>query len=440
MNSVSKIADILENFKNNWTEAFDRAGIEEVCQRLGYNWRERTLGPATTIQLFMLQILLGNTSCTHLRYYSKHNFSASSYCEARQRVPLKVLEELVELAVRGMEQSVKDEELWHGHRVWMADGSGCSMPDTPELQNYFGQPPGQRKGCGFPVAHLLALMNCSTGMLHKLLVSPLHVHDITRTWELSADLKENDIILYDRGFCSSCLILWLSQQGLHSVMRMHSSHKVDFRYSRKEIAKGIRRQRIAKLGKRDHLIQWHKSKNKPPWMSEEKFAQLPESLILREISYSLKNTGFRSKKITLVTTLIDHQKYSAKAIADLYGMRWEIETNFRHLKISMKMDSLKSKTLNGIKKELCAFTLIYNLVRKAMIERAIMYSIPIDRISFIDTLRWLLHTTQLFTPIVNPKRTGRSVARVVKRRPKAYPRMTTKRKFKTIFTNVSTNL
>lgn len=430
MNPVPKIAEILDYFKNNWTEALNYDALEKLCLELDYSWRERSLGPATTIQLFMLQVLLGNTSCSHLRYFSGLEFSTSSYCDARQRVPLELFEELVRMTGEGMHNRPYAEELWHGHRVWMADGSGCSMPDTPELQDYFGQPAGQRKGCGFPVAHLLALMNCSTGVLQKMLVSPLRVHDLTRASELSSELEEEDIVVYDRGFCSSSLIFLLSERNLHSVIRIQSSHKVDFRQSRKQVDKGIRGQRIAKLGSRDQLVQWHKPRTKPPWMSEEKFAQLAENLILREISYSLERRAFRSKKITLVTSLTDHKKYPAEAIAELYGMRWEIETNFRHLKISMKMDTLKCKTVAGVKKELCTFVLIYNMVRQAMLERAIKYYKPVARISFLDTLRWLLelkNCPQDCRPIINPSRPGRMVARVVKKRPKAYPRMTAKR-------------
>ena len=42
------------------------------------------------------------------------------------------------------------EGLWRGHRTLLIDGSAFSMPDTPELQSPFGQPGGQKPGCGFP--------------------------------------------------------------------------------------------------------------------------------------------------------------------------------------------------------------------------------------------------------------------------------------------------
>jgi hypothetical protein len=129
-----------------------------------------------------------------------------------------------------------------------------------------------------------------------------------------------------------------------------------------------------------------------------------------------------------VTTLTDSKKYSRAQIAELFGMRWDIETNFRHLKTTMNMDALKCKTVDGVKKELAIFVLVYNLVRQAMLDRANKNNIPLARVSFLDTIRWLLQIQHERRPMTNTLRRGRKMPRVVKRRPKAFPRMTTKKK------------
>jgi hypothetical protein len=54
------------------------------------------------------------------------------------------------------------------------------MPDTPALQDAFGQPTVQRPGCGFPVARPLGLFHAGTGVLLKLVVAPLMTHDLAR--------------------------------------------------------------------------------------------------------------------------------------------------------------------------------------------------------------------------------------------------------------------
>ena len=54
------------------------------------------------------------------------------------------------------------------------------MSDTPELQATFGQPGGQRRGCGFPVAKFLALFDLATGMLLRVEEAPLRSHERLR--------------------------------------------------------------------------------------------------------------------------------------------------------------------------------------------------------------------------------------------------------------------
>ena len=83
----------------------------------------------------------------------------------------------------------RDRGRWHGHRVFVADGSSFSMPDVPELQEHFGQPSVQQPGCGFPVAHLLALFHVGTGMLLEVLTAPLCTHDMSGVARLHPQLR-----------------------------------------------------------------------------------------------------------------------------------------------------------------------------------------------------------------------------------------------------------
>ena len=70
---------------------------------------------------------------------------------------------------------------WLGYRVFLVDGSSFSMPDNPpQLQEHFGQPGNQMPGCGFPVAHWLAMMHYGTGMVVRMLTAPLEATRIAR--------------------------------------------------------------------------------------------------------------------------------------------------------------------------------------------------------------------------------------------------------------------
>src|SRR3954467_6612294 len=84
--------------------------------------------------------------------------------------------------------------------------------------------------------------------------------------------------------------------------------------------------------------------------------------------------------------------YPKAAIAVLYQRRWQIEVNLIHLKITMKMDVLHCKTVVEVMKELAVFALAYNLMISVMVESARVQRVAVDRISFLDALRWLTHS------------------------------------------------
>ena len=311
------------------------------------------------------------------------------------------------------------------------------MPDTPELQRAFGQPGAQKPGCGFPVAHLLTLFHAGTGMLQKIITAPLRTHDMAQAWKMHPELAPGDVLLADRGFCSFVHLAQLLVSGFFGVFRLHQKVIVSFRKGRLHIpptprhkwwkgVKGLPRSRwIRWLGRRDQLVEYYKPQRAPKWMTAEAFAALPATIVVRELRFAIVVPGMRTREITLVTTLLDAERYSAEDLAQLYFDRWRVEVNLRHLKQTLHLDVLRSKTVDGVHKELCMIALVYNLVRLVMVEAARRQQVDVDRISFIDALRWLRHArpdTQLRKLIVHRLR-HRIEPRVRKRRPKEYPLM-----------------
>jgi hypothetical protein len=219
------------------------------------------------------------------------------------------------------------------------------------------------------------------------------------------------------------------------VFRIHQKHIVDFTPGRPHVKPRTRGKRhkgqprsswLRQLGEHDQLVHWLKPLAAPQWMDDEQFTHLPDRLEVRELQYQVHRKGFRVTKITLITTLLDAASYTVEALAQLYWARWGIETNFAHLKTTMGLDVLKCKTVEGVLKELIVFALIYNLVRMVMIQAARRQQVPLERISFIDAVRWLAAArTEESLPllVLNLHRPYRYEPRVRKRRPKQYPLM-----------------
>jgi hypothetical protein len=439
---LPSVTTVLQRFKTDWAVQLEPEAIHAACEAVGYTaWRDRLLNPVITVQLFLLQILHGNTACRHLPHLSGFYFSASAYCQARAKLPIRVLEHLLERLGQSAQATVAEEGRWHGHRTFFVDGSGCSMPDTPVLQAEFGQPSEQRPGCGFPVARLLALFHAGTGLLTQLVSAPLLTHDLALVQNVHPALASEDVLVADRGLCSYAHIALLVRLGMHAVFRVGSRQIVDFTPHRPFVMpatrrsasiKGLPRSRwISAFGKDDQLVEWFKPRTCPPWLSPDTLEALPPSLVVRELRYNVTQRGFRSRRITVVTTLIDAERYPCADLAALYQQRWEAETHLAQLKTTMKMDVLHCQTVLGVHKELLVFAILYNLVRLVILPSAKQQRVGVERISFLDALRWLgapATGVPLEALFINPTRPNRVEPRVKKRRPKAFPFMTKSRR------------
>jgi hypothetical protein len=427
-----RIIPILARLRQDIAAGLTRETIEEACRQCGYSWRKRVLDPATTISLFLLQILHGNTACQHVVHFGDWSFTDSAYCQARKRLPLAVFHWLMEKVAATSRAATADTSRWLGHRVWVVDGSSFSMPDEPELQRHFGQPGNQKKGCGFPVAKWLAPFDLTTGMLLRSASAPLRSHEMARAETISAELEPGDLVLGDRGFCSYAHLAVLIERRCHGVFRIHQRQIVDFTpgrpgtRGRSQDVPGLPRSRwVLSQGDSDQVVVWQKPKRGPSWMTAAEYEALPAEITVRELRYRVAVPGYRVREITLVTTLRDAAVYPAEALAELYFRRWQVEVNIRHLKISMKMDVLRCETVDGVLKELAMFALAYNLVRSVIGESARLQGVDPDRIGLVDAVRWLIGIEEgdVSVLVINPSRRGRVEPRVKKRRPKQYTLM-----------------
>lgn len=434
------IRSVLAQVKSEVARVLSPAVIEGICHELNYTWRQCTLDPATTVHAFIRQVLEGNTACDDVPHLTGLSITGEAYCKARGRLPVELFLRLLQKVCETLSGSFDDAGLWYGHRVWHTDGSACSMPDTPPLQAAFGQPTGQRPGCGFPVAHLMTLFHAATGCLMRIVTAPLRSHDMSQAHRVHDALKAGDVVVADRGFCSFAHLVMLEIIGVFAVFRLHQKTIVNFRKGRAFVSpsakstkgrkvkgKGKPRSRwVRHLGPCDQIVEYFKPKQRPQWLTAEVYAELPASIEVRELRYRVKQRGYRVKEVLLVTTLLDAERYPATDLATLYQQRWEIETNLRHLKQTLRMDVLRTKTVDGVHKELAIYAIVYNLIRLVMLQSSGNQKVPVRRISFIDAQRRLRRAVDGTAPRklnVVPERPNRYEPRVRKRRPKNFSLM-----------------
>ena len=356
------------------------------------------------------------------------------YCCARNKLDEKALHDLVAEAARKIEFVAPDDWLWHGRHAKLVDGFTATMPDTPENQEEFPQQTSQKPGVGFPIMRACVILSLATACVTNAAFGPCfgkETGEPALLREMLDSLDEGDVLVADRFYCSFMMIALLAQRGVDTCARIHQRRSVDFR-------------RGQRLGKYDHLIEWTRPQ-RPPWMDEETYATIPETVTLREIHFRVTENGKRSKALTVVTTLLDPCEYTAEDIADLYGCRWNVELDIRQIKQTLNLDHMRCKTPAMVRKELWATLLAYNLIRRVICDAAMVHDKIPRRISFtrtcatilaswsclslglhdVSALRILLEGISLLEV---PDRPGRIEPRVLKRRRHRYPLMQTPRR------------
>ena len=432
---MTSIAQAVARFKNNPQEHLDHRLVLEACEAAGHVWRRRLLDPVVTVHLMLLQVLFANVSCRAVSSIAGMRFSVTAYCKARARLPVDVLGGIATMLTHRAREHTQQVGLWLGHRVLLIDGTGVSMPDTPGLQRAFGQPGNVRAGCGFPVMHVLWVFDAATGLIVDFIEAKWNRHDLADAHRLHPSMREGDVLVGDRAFGSYAHLALLYQSRLHGLFRVHQRLIVSFTPKRKHKKqthkvqrKGVPTSRYLKrFAKYDQLVEYIKPSQRPTWMGAQQYAELPPTLVVRELRYTLKRRGYRTQQITLVTTLTDPRKYDKQDLAELYQSRWQIEINLGHLKTTMRMDVLRCRSRDGVIKELWSYMIVYNLVRLLMLEAARRQGVEPERVSFIDALdvlRYRAPSEALPPLIINPRRPGRAQPRVIKRRKDRYRLMT----------------
>lgn len=410
----------------------------------GLNSRRRSLPAQVTFWAFVWQVLSPGSSCRETvrkveawwrwgQRRARGGLSPSAYCQARARLDTQTLKLIHDSLAWSLERNTLGTEHWlKGRVVKIVDGTMCSMPDTAANQQRWPQSSWQKPGLGFPLLKLVGLFSLGSGALLEHATGDLHVHESQLFRQLWEKLEKRDVLLADRGFCSYAAIASLSSRGVDSVMRLHAMRKADFRSGKA-------------LGKGERQATWTKPKQRPLAWSVEEFAALPKQLVLRMIKVEVAAAGFRTRRVILVTTLLDGELYPAEQVRALYAQRWSVELHFHQLKTILHLDILRCQSPELIIKELQLHLIVYNLIRALMQKAAHCHDVSLSRISFkgtLDTVRqWseVIHASsgqprkqsllirdmlRLIALDTLPLRPGRSEPRAKKRRPKNFHLLT----------------
>ena len=350
-------------------------------------YRSRLFTPLTTILLFIQQVLSQDKSCRNalakliaLQFVSKvkecsHNIGA--YCQARMRIPESTVTDLVQTTGSLSTKNIPAKWQLFGLDFKLIDGTTVRMADSKENKKQFTQYANQKEGVGFPAARLVVIMSLALGSVLHYAIGPHKgkgsgEHGLLRT--LFSYINSGDAFLADRYYPSYFLLDYFISVGANGIFKAQTQRKYDFK-------KGKR------LGPNDHIVEWHRPP-KPDWMDQETYDATAPMIQIREFIVAGR---------IYVTTFLDKEKFSRKAMAAVYQQRWYIELNLRSIKSVMKMKMLSCKTPEMVKKEIGIHFLAYNLIRIIIAEASIQHDAIPNKISFKSAVQVI----NAFTPYFN---------------------------------------
>jgi hypothetical protein len=202
-------------------------------------------------------------------------------------------------------------------------------------------------------------------------------------------------MLADRAFCSYELIARLQAKGVESVMRLSGA-----RYRALDWRRG------KKLSPIERLVTWSKPVKRPSGtdLSEKEWDDLPEQITVRYIKMSFEDRAGQKRNLVVVTTLLDHEKYDAMELADLYARRWDIELKFRDVKTTMGMEEFRVKSPEMAHKNLLMMMIAYNLLRFLMQKSAARADRSVVEMSLKGTLDVVVSSQGLFRGLTRAPR------------------------------------
>lgn len=307
------------------------------------------------------------------------------YCRARAKLSEPALLDLAEEVAEEAEAQSPEDWLWKGRHARLVDGFTFTMPDTPANQAAFPQHRAQKPGVGFPIARVCALVSLATAMVLKLKIGPYagkETGESALLRELLDAFSPGEVLVADRYFCSFAMIGLLRIRGVDVCMRMHQKRHVDFRWGRQ-------------LGTDDHCLFWTKPQ-RPTWMDDATYLAIPDELPLRELRYQVVQPGYRTRNLTVVTTLLDEKTYTKDEIAELYGFRWNAELDIRAIKTHLNLNHVRCKSPAMVRRELWTTILGYNLIRTTAAAAASLHDLKPRQISFTSTCQQVLAWWMLF--------------------------------------------
>lgn len=287
-----------------------------------------------------------------------------AYSQARRRLSLDVLEKVYQRLFEETEKLHQDAS--SAAHAYVMDGSGLGLPHTRELRREFPPARNQHGVSHWPVMRIVVAHHLSSGAAVQPCWGPMFgkkaVSEQALAERLLPRLPPHSTIVADRNFGVFSVTYAAHCRQHHVVLRMTKAR--------------AERLRGGSLPKKesDCDVVWKPSRN-----DRRSHPSLPGDACL---SGRLIVRRLKRHSQVIVLYLFTTLPLPADEIVELYGRRWNIETDLRSLKQTVQLGRLRSLSTQMVAKEILTSVMAYNLVRAVQVAAAASAGIKPRDLSF----------------------------------------------------------
>lgn len=279
--------------------------------------------------------------------------STSAYCQARKRLPLAVAQKALSESADRVSAQTGEAGRWHGYRVNLFDGSTLLLRVAPELVQHYGTPRNQHGAMHWPQMRLVAGFDFFSGAANGIAEGPYTLSEHPLAVELIGNLGAGWVHLGDRYFGVYHILQAVAAASSKALLRLNE------RTARCLVDQALE-------SGFDLDVVWKKA------AYDKVETNLPTPDVPGRLIYvRLEKAGFRPIHLYLFTTLTDRQAFPLAELVALYGQRWNVELDLRHVKTTLDMERLEGHSVDIVRKELLLGLLAYNLLRGLMTQAAL---------------------------------------------------------------------
>jgi Transposase DDE domain len=328
----------------------------DICRINSCDFTRNRCLTCQILVLFILNLLkksIPKEMISFCEYCNIKEVSRSAVTQARSKLAPQAFIYLNDILIKEF-YTDNTFKTFHGLIVMATDGTLLELPiNSPDILQRYGFVSNQTE-TKVPMARASHLYDVINGITVDAIIAPYctgernmaiqHFEKIKLSW--STEDLQRILVIFDRGYPSAALIIYLLKHGIKFLMRCNTKFikEVD------DVSKGRKKDVIVNFSaKRTGAAKAELQKLFPNLDIKEEFS-------IRVVIVTL-STG---EKEILLTSLLDREKYPYKIFRAFYFKRWGVEENYKFYKLQLEIENFSGKSCLAVEQDFHATILAAN--------------------------------------------------------------------------------